>query len=76
MADFDEQWKNVMEKEYLTYNVGQFDFTKKRVKEFLELTGIKKWYQKDSFIKNKICLDAGCGWLMDICYERIGICQS
>lgn len=61
MADFDEQWKNVMEKEYLTYNVGQFDFTKKRVKEFLELTGIKKWYQKDSFIKNKICLDAGCG---------------
>ncbi|MGI0011436.1 MAG: class I SAM-dependent methyltransferase, partial [Nitrosopumilaceae archaeon] len=33
----------------------------KRSKEFLGLTGIKKWYKKDSFVKGKVCLDAGCG---------------
>ncbi|MFY9300885.1 MAG: class I SAM-dependent methyltransferase [Candidatus Nitrosotenuis sp.] len=61
MADFDEQWKNVMGKEYLTYNKNQYEYNRKRVEEFLELTGIKKWYERDSFIKGRICLDAGCG---------------
>ena len=61
MTDFDSQWKDVMGKEFLTYNKGQFDFNSKRVKEFLNYTGIKPWYKKNAFIKNKICLDAGCG---------------
>ena len=61
MADFDEQWANFMDKEHLISHNKQYDFTDKRVKEFLGFTGIKSWYQKDSFIKGKICLDAGCG---------------
>ena len=61
MTDFDEQWKNVMDKKFLTHNQGQFELNSKRLKEFLNLTGIKPWYKKQSSIKNKICLDAGCG---------------
>lgn len=61
MADFDEQWANFMEKEHFTAHSGQFDFNDKRVKEFLNFTGIKPWYKKDSLIKGKICLDVGCG---------------
>jgi len=61
MVEFDEQWKNFLEKEYLTYNKDQYEFNYKRVKEFLEITGIKPWYKKDSYLKGKICLDAGCG---------------
>ncbi|MDR3783045.1 MAG: methyltransferase domain-containing protein [Candidatus Nitrosotalea sp.] len=61
MADFDEQWSNIMKEEYITRYKGQFDFTDKRVKEFLKMTDVKSWYQKDSLIKDKICLDAGCG---------------
>ena len=61
MTDFDKQWKDVMGEEFLSYNKEQFAFNKKRVKEFLNNTGIKSWFKKDSFIKNKICLDAGCG---------------
>jgi 2-polyprenyl-3-methyl-5-hydroxy-6-metoxy-1,4-benzoquinol methylase len=61
VVDFDDQWKHVMEKEHLTYDKNKFSYNKNRVKEFLELTGIKKWYERDSFIKGKICLDAGCG---------------
>jgi len=61
MTDFDDQWKYVMEKEHLTYNKSQFATNEKRIKEFLHLTRIKPWYKKDSFIKGKICLDAGCG---------------
>ena len=61
MTDFDKQWKDVMGEEFLNYNKEQFAFNKKRVKEFVNNTGIKSWFRKDSFIKNKICLDAGCG---------------
>lgn len=61
MADFDEQWANFMKEENLTAHKGQYDFTDKRVEEFLKFTGIKPWYKKDSFIKDKKCLDAGCG---------------
>jgi len=61
MPDFDDQWANVMKEEYFTINKGQFECNKKRVKEFLKLTGIKPWYKKDLFVKGKFCLDAGCG---------------
>ena len=62
MTDFDKQWKDVVgEKEFLIYNKNRFDFNNKRIKEFLNNTGLKSWFKKDSFIKNKICLDAGCG---------------
>ena len=52
MTDFDKQWKDVMGEDFLTYNIDQFSFNKKRVKEFLNNTGIKSWFKKDSFIKN------------------------
>ena len=62
MTDFDKQWKDVVgEEEFLIYNKNRFDFNNKRIKEFLNNTGLKSWFKKDSFIKNKICLDAGCG---------------
>ena len=61
MTDFDKQWKDVMGEDFLTYNKDQYSFNKKRVKEFLNNTGIKPWFKKDSLLKNKICLDAGCG---------------
>ena len=56
MTDFDEQWKKVMEEEYLDEQKDKFDFTQKRVEEFKKLTGIK-----DNGLDGKICLDAGCG---------------
>ena len=61
MTDFDYQWKNLLGKEALKDMEQMFECNNDRVKEFLELTGIKPWYKKDSFIKDKICLDAGCG---------------
>ena len=61
MADFDYQWKNLLGKEVLKKEEEKFECNNDRVKEFLHLTGIKPWYKKDSFIKNKTCLDAGCG---------------
>ena len=56
MPDFDEQWKKVMNSEHFDKNKGQFNFTKKRIDEFRNLTGISK-----NGLNNKICLDAGCG---------------
>ena len=61
MTDFDYQWKNLLGKEALKDMEQMFECNNDRVKEFLGLTGIKSWYKKDSFIKDKICLDAGCG---------------
>jgi 2-polyprenyl-3-methyl-5-hydroxy-6-metoxy-1,4-benzoquinol methylase len=61
MTDFDYQWDNLLGKNVLTNEEDKFECNQKRVKEFLELTGIKSWYKKDSFIKDKNCLDAGCG---------------
>ena len=61
MTDFDYQWKNLLGKEALKDMEQMFECNNDRVKEFLGLTGIKPWYKKDSFIKDKICLDAGCG---------------
>tara|TARA_B110001454_G_C12645477_1_gene403091 strand:+ start:69 stop:797 length:729 start_codon:yes stop_codon:yes gene_type:complete len=61
MTDFDHQWKNLLGKDVLTNEEDKFECNQKRVKEFLELTGIKPWYKKDSLIKDKNCLDAGCG---------------
>jgi len=48
-----------METEYLPEN--NYECDDERVKEFLDLTGIKPWYKRSSFVKDKICLDAGCG---------------
>ena len=56
MVDFDEQWKKVMGSEYFDENQGQFEFSEKRVEEFRNLIGISK-----NGLKDKICLDAGCG---------------
>ena len=61
MPDFDEQWKKVMEKENFSANNTYLEFNPQRVKDFLNYTGIKPWFKKDSWIKGKICLDAGCG---------------
>ena len=61
MTDFDYQWENLLGKGVLTNEKDKFECNQKRVKEFLELTGIKPWYKKDSLIKDKNCLDAGCG---------------
>ena len=61
MADFDEQWKSVMGGEYLTHNKNQYDYDNERVREFLNLIGMRHWYKKSSFLKEKTCLDAGCG---------------
>ena len=38
-----------MGEEFLTYNKDQFAFNEKRVKEFLNNTGLKSWFKKDSF---------------------------
>jgi len=48
-----------METEYLPEN--NYECDDERVKEFLDLTGIKPWYKRSSFVKDKSCLDAGCG---------------
>jgi len=56
MTDFDEQWKKVMEEKHLNEQKDKFDFTQKRVEEFMNLTGIK-----NNGLDGKICLDAGCG---------------
>ena len=57
MTDFDAQWKKVMEEDHFNKrSLGQFDFTQKRVEEFMKLVGIK-----DNGLNGKICLDAGCG---------------
>ena len=56
MEDFDVQWKKVMEEDHFNERKGQFDFTQKRVNEFMKLTGIK-----NNGLNEKICLDAGCG---------------
>jgi 2-polyprenyl-3-methyl-5-hydroxy-6-metoxy-1,4-benzoquinol methylase len=61
MVDFDYQWKNLMTSDALANDPTKFECNDKRVKEFLKMTGIKPWYKKDSFVKEKICLDAGCG---------------
>lgn len=61
MTDFDYQWEFLLGSESLTNEEDKFQCTKKRMKEFLKLTGIKPWYKKHSFIKGKKCLDAGCG---------------
>ena len=61
MTDFDYQWKNLLGKDVLNNEEDKFECNQKRVKEFLKLTGIKPWHKKDSFVKNKNCLDAGCG---------------
>lgn len=61
MPDFDDQWSKVMNEEHFTINRGQYECNENRVKEFLKLTGIKSRFKKDSFVKGKICLDAGCG---------------
>ncbi len=93
MAEFDYQWKETIKKEFLTGHPDQYECTDQRVKEFLKLCpGLKKWYKKDSFVKDKICLDAGCGpgrWTcalqklgakkvdsFDISSEAIKICQK
>ena len=60
MTDFDYQWKNLLTSDALD-NSTMFKFNEERVKEFLNLTKIKPWYKSSSFIKGKICLDAGCG---------------
>jgi len=61
MTDFDYQWKNLLGKEVLSGEEEKFEYNDDRVKEFLKLVGIKSWFKKDSFIKEKYCLDAGCG---------------
>lgn len=60
MTDFDYQWKFLMTPEAQN-NKDVFEFNGKRIKEFLNLTKIKPWFKKTSFIKDKNCLDAGCG---------------
>jgi SAM-dependent methyltransferase len=49
MTDFDYQWKNLPSKD--------IELNETRVKDFLSFTKIKP----DKFIKDKYCLDAGCG---------------
>ena len=61
MTDFDYQWKNLMTPEALAHHKSKFECNDERVREFLKMTHIKLWYKKNSLIKNKICLDAGCG---------------
>ena len=61
MPDFDEQWKKVMGDEYFSDKNNYLEFNQQRVKDFLKYTGIKPWFKKNSLIKGKICLDAGCG---------------
>jgi len=93
MTEFDYQWKETVRKEFLVKHKDQYECNDKRVKEFLKLCpGLKPWYKKDSFVKDKICLDAGCGpgrWTcalqrlgvkkvdsFDISSEAIKICQK
>lgn len=61
MTEFDYEWENLLGKEVLGNQEKKYECNNDRVKEFLRLTDIKPWYKKDSFIKGKICLDAGCG---------------
>ncbi len=49
MTDFDYQWKNLPSKD--------IELNETRIQDFLSFTKIKP----DKFIKNKYCLDAGCG---------------
>jgi len=68
MTDFDYQWENLLGKEVLSSEEGKFECNDDRVKEFLKLTGIKPWYKKDSFIKEKILSRCRMWpWKMDMC---------
>src|SRR5436305_1635684 len=49
MTDFDYQWKNLPSKD--------IELNEDRIKDFLTFTKLKP----DEFIKDKYCLDAGCG---------------
>jgi SAM-dependent methyltransferase len=55
MREFDYQWKNLDSK--------NIQYNKERIKEFLKFTNFKKSVIKREVpqIKNKMCLDAGCG---------------
>lgn len=61
MEEFDYQWKETIKSEFLTKHPKMYECNDDRVKEFLNLSRIKPWYKKDSIIKDKVCLDAGCG---------------
>lgn len=61
MPDFDEQWKKVMGAEYFSEKNNYLLNNHQRVKDFLNYTGIKPWFKKNSLIKGQNCLDAGCG---------------
>ena len=90
MADFDDQWKYVMEKEFQNPN-GQYEYNKNRIREFLKIVGMNSILRKTKFFENKICLDAGCGpgrWTfamqqlgakkvvsIDISNEAINLCK-
>lgn len=54
MKEFDFQWSDGIEPQ-------MYECNEQRVKEFLELTKIKPWYSRTSFVLGKNCLDAGCG---------------
>ena len=60
MADFDDQWKFIMEEEYQNPK-GLFECNDERIKEFLKLVGMHSFFKRTKFFHDKVCLDAGCG---------------
>ncbi len=91
MTDFDDQWKYVMGQEFQNPK-GQFEYNNDRIKEFLNIVGMKSFLKKTKFFENKICLDAGCGpgrWTyamqqlgaknvesIDISSEAVNLCKK
>ncbi|MGH2574859.1 MAG: class I SAM-dependent methyltransferase [Ignavibacteria bacterium] len=92
MVEFDYQWKELLRYDSLLSHPSMYECNEKRVIEFLKLTNIKPWYKKNSVVKGKVCLDAGCGpgrWTcamlrlgatkvdsFDISEEAVNICKQ
>jgi 2-polyprenyl-3-methyl-5-hydroxy-6-metoxy-1,4-benzoquinol methylase len=66
--EFDEQWKHLISEKFL-HERNRFELTQKRIDEFLSDIKINKNFDSSKLIRNKTCLDAGCGigrwtWVM------------
>lgn len=58
--EFDAQWKHLVSKKSL-HDRNRFKLSKERINEFLNDIKINEHFNSSKLIKNKICLDAGCG---------------
>lgn len=58
--EFDTQWKDLISKKSL-HDRDRFKLNQERMNEFLNDIKLNEHFNSSTLIKNKICLDAGCG---------------